>query len=99
MSATEVQFRREKIWRRLIEIIAVEFNFYGVEVDQILPTARFYEDLKWDELDLVELVMCCEGDFDVEIPDEEQEKLVTLQDVWDYLDKNVAWDFEFSPAD
>lgn len=57
----------------------------GVETDRIKPEASFLEDLGADSLDIVELVMAMEEEFEVEIPDDEAEKLKTVQNVTDYL--------------
>ena len=58
----------------------------GVESDRIKAEASFVEDLGADSLDIVELVMAMEEEFDLEIPDEDAEKLKTVQDVSDYLE-------------
>ncbi len=57
----------------------------GVEGDRIKPEASFIDDLGADSLDIVELVMAMEEEFDIEIPDEEAEKLKTVQDVYTYV--------------
>ncbi len=57
----------------------------GVEGDRIKPEASFIDDLGADSLDIVELVMAMEEEFDLEIPDEDAEKLRTVQDVTKYL--------------
>ena len=57
----------------------------GVESDRIKPEASFMDDLGADSLDIVELVMAMEEEFDVEIPDEDAEKLKTVTDVMNYL--------------
>ena len=57
----------------------------GVEGDRIKPEASFIDDLGADSLDIVELVMAMEEEFDLEIPDEEAEKLKKVQDVIDYI--------------
>ena len=62
----------------------------GVESSEVVSTASFVEDLGADSLDLVELIMALEEEFStpdrkVEIPDEAAEKIVTVQDVIDYL--------------
>ena len=57
----------------------------GVESDRIKPEASFLEDLGADSLDIVELVMAMEEEFELEIPDEEAESLKTVQNVMDYL--------------
>mgnify|MGYP003393570308 CR=1 FL=1 len=57
----------------------------GVDADRIKPEASFIDDLGADSLDIVELVMAMEEVFDVEIPDEDAEKLKTVNDVINYL--------------
>ena len=58
----------------------------GVEPERIKPEASFLEDLGADSLDIVELVMALEEEFDLEIPDEDTENLRTVQDVCNYLE-------------
>ena len=60
----------------------------GVEENEIVPTARFIEDLGADSLDTVELIMKFEDEFGMEIPETEAEKLRTVQDAIDYIEKN-----------
>ncbi len=72
---------------RIKEIIMEQL---GVEEDQITPDASFIDDLGADSLDTVELVMAFEEEFDVEIPDEDAEKIRTVQDVIDYLNSHQA---------
>lgn len=57
----------------------------GVDADRIKPDASFIDDLGADSLDIVELVMAMEEVFDVEIPDEDAEKLKAVNDVISYL--------------
>ncbi len=57
----------------------------SVELDEVIPEASFTDDLGADSLDLVELIMSMEEAFDVEIADEEAEKLLTVQDAIDYI--------------
>lgn len=59
----------------------------GVEPERIKPEASFLEDLGADSLDIVELIMTLEEEFDIEIPDEDTEGLRTIQDVCNYLEK------------
>jgi len=56
----------------------------SVEIDEVVPEASFVDDLGADSLDLVELIMAMEEAFDIEVPDEEAEKLQTVQDAIDY---------------
>ena len=67
---------------RVKEIIAKELS---VGVQQLTPEAKFIEDLGADSLDTVELIMAFEEEFDVEIPDEDAEKLRTVGDAMNYL--------------
>jgi acyl carrier protein len=57
----------------------------GVKEEEVVNTASFVEDLGADSLDTVELVMAMEEEFDTEIPDEEAERLTTVQSVIDYI--------------
>jgi acyl carrier protein len=57
----------------------------GVDADRVRSEASFIDDLGADSLDIVELVMAMEEEFDIEIPDEEAEKLKTVKDVVSYL--------------
>ncbi|MDH3216129.1 MAG: acyl carrier protein [Candidatus Krumholzibacteria bacterium] len=57
----------------------------SVNADQITNEARFAEDLKADSLDTVELVMALEDEFGLDIPDEEADKIKTVQDAINYI--------------
>lgn len=57
----------------------------GVEVGQVTPEAKFVEDLGADSLDTVELVMALEEKFQIEIPDEDAEKIVSVGDAINYI--------------
>ena len=59
----------------------------GVNADQVNPEAKFIEDLGADSLDTVELVMAFEEEFEIEVPDEEAEKLQAVGDVITYVTK------------
>ena len=61
-----------------------------VDVDSVVPTASFVEDLGADSLDLVELVMAFEEDFGLEIPDQDAETMKTVGDAIGYLDKKTS---------
>ena len=61
----------------------------GVNADQITPEAKFIEDLGADSLDTVELVMALEEEFGNEIPDEEAEKITTVQLACDYINEHL----------
>jgi acyl carrier protein len=58
----------------------------GVGEDSVTPQASFVDDLGADSLDQVELIMALEDEFDMEIPDEDAEKLKTVKDALDYID-------------
>jgi len=58
----------------------------SVSVDEVKEDAKFVEDLGADSLDVVELVMALEEKFDIEIPDDEAEKIQTLNDVVAYIE-------------
>lgn len=60
----------------------------GVKEEDVKPEASFVEDLGADSLDTVELVMALEEEFDIEIPDEEAEKITTVQSAIDYVQNN-----------
>jgi len=57
----------------------------GVDNNQVTTSASFMDDLGADSLDTVELVMALEEEFDIEIPDEEAEKIAKVQDAIDYI--------------
>lgn len=67
---------------KLIAIVAEQLH---VEETEVKPETDFKEDLRADSLDLFELVMALEEEYDVEIPTEDLEKLTTVQAVLDYL--------------
>ena len=70
---------------RLKKIVAEQL---GVDESKIVPSARFSDDLNADSLDLVEMIMSLEEEFGVEIPDEDAEKIVSVQDAIDYIDSH-----------
>lgn len=75
------------VFERLKRVIVEQL---GVEEQQVTPTASFVDDLNADSLDLVELIMAIEEEFGtpqnkLDIPDDDAEKIVTVQDVVDYL--------------
>ena len=61
----------------------------GVQEDQVTEDAKFIEDLGADSLDQVELVMALEEEFETEIPDDEAEKITTVQQAIDYITSHV----------
>ena len=60
----------------------------GVALDEVQNDSSFVDDLGADSLDTVELVMALEEEFDTEIPDDEAEKITTVQQAIDYINKN-----------
>lgn len=62
----------------------------GVDPNEITPEASFVDDLGADSLDTVELVMAFEEEFDIEIPDEDAEKLTSVGKAQEYLEKRLA---------
>jgi acyl carrier protein len=62
----------------------------GVDEGEVTGTASFVDDLGADSLDTVELVMAFEEAFSIEIPDEEAEKIKTVKDAIDYIDKHAS---------
>jgi acyl carrier protein len=61
----------------------------GVDMESVTPEASFIDDLGADSLDIVELVMTMEEEFDLEIPDEDAEKIKTVNDVVNYIKAKV----------
>jgi len=61
----------------------------GVDESEVTPTASFIDDLGADSLDTVELVMALEEEFETEIPDDEAEKITTVQQAIDYIGSHV----------
>jgi acyl carrier protein len=76
MSSTE-----ERVTKIVVEQL-------GVKAEEVKPEASFVEDLGADSLDTVELVMALEEEFETEIPDEEAEKISTVQAAIDYINNN-----------
>lgn len=72
---------------RLKKIIAEQLS---VAEEDITPEAHFIEDLNADSLDLVELIMSLEEEFGVKIPDEDADKIQTVQDAMDYLHEHMS---------
>jgi acyl carrier protein len=73
----------QEIFERVKKVIIMQLE---VPEDTVIPKASFTDDLNADSLDIVELVMAFEEEFDIEIPDEAAEKILTVQEVVDYID-------------
>jgi len=71
---------------RIKKIIAEQL---GVEEDDVVPEAKFVEDLGADSLDTVELVMALEEEFEIEIPDEDAEKIQTVASAVEFIKEKV----------
>lgn len=71
---------------RVKEIIAEQL---GVDGDQVTDNASFTDDLGADSLDTVELVMALEEEFDLEIPDEDAEKITRVKDAVEYIESHA----------
>jgi acyl carrier protein len=76
---------KDAVFEKVKEIIVDQL---GVEEDEVTPEAHFIEDLGADSLDIVELVMALEEEFGLEIPDEEAEKISTVNDAVEYIREN-----------
>jgi len=74
----------------LEKVKAVVVEKLGVEPDQVVPEARFIEDLNADSLDIVELVMGLEDEFGLEISDEEAENIRTVGDAIKFIEEKTA---------
>ncbi|MBW1649279.1 MAG: acyl carrier protein [Deltaproteobacteria bacterium] len=70
------------------QVKAIIADKLGVKEENVVPEASFIDDLGADSLDLVELIMSIEEKFDVEISDEEAEKITTYKDVLEYIKKH-----------
>ncbi len=76
-----------EILEKVKSIVADQLS---VDAEKVVPEASFADDLNADSLDSVELIMALEEAFGVEIPDEEAEKLKTVQDVLDFISSKAA---------
>lgn len=72
---------------RIKEIIVDQL---GIEESKVTPEASFVDDLGADSLDTVELVMALEEEFNLEINDEEAEKILTVKDAVDYVNQHIS---------
>jgi len=78
---------RDEILEKIREITV---DRLGVDENEVTPEASFREDLEADSLDLVELIMELEEQFGMEIPDEEAEKITTVEEAVDYVAERQA---------
>lgn len=67
------------------EVKAIVVEQLNVNADEVKEESKFVEDLGADSLDVVELVMALEEKFDIEIPDDEAEKIVTVKNAMDFI--------------
>ena len=81
----------EKTGEQSIEdkVRAIIIEQLDANADEVVPEALFVDDLGADSLDLVELVMQMEDEFDVEIPDEDAENIRTVQDAINYVQQHI----------
>ena len=77
----------EEVYEKIKGIIVEQL---GVEETAVTMEASFIDDLGADSLDIVELIMALEEEFDMEIPDADAEKVVTVGDVVDYIKDHIA---------
>ena len=77
---------QEEIFEKVKKIIVEQL---GVAETSVTMEASFIDDLGADSLDIVELIMALEEEFDMEIPDEDVEKIVSVSDVVDYIKDNA----------
>lgn len=75
-----------EVYQKVVDIIVEEL---AVDAEEITPKASFIDDLGADSLDVVELVMAFEEEFDIEIPDEDAENIQTVQNAVDYIEENL----------
>jgi acyl carrier protein len=78
--------RMASVEERVKQIIVEQL---GVDEGEVTPTASFVDDLGADSLDTVELVMAFEESFGIEIPDEDAEKIATVKDAVEYIEKHA----------
>ena len=70
------------------QVKAIVAEQLGVKAEQVTSDASFVDDLGADSLDTVELVMALEEEFEIEIPDEDAEKITRVREVVDYIEKH-----------
>ena len=88
--------RREPFWRNLVvpsteeRVIEIVCENLGVNKEQVTRNTSFIEDVGADSLDIVELVMELEEEFEITIPDEQAEKIKTVGEAIDYIEKELG---------
>ena len=75
----------DDLLKKIAEIVVDKLD---VPIEKVTENAKFIDDLGADSLDTVELIMQFEEDFDIEIPDEDAEKILSVQDALDYIKNN-----------
>lgn len=78
---------QEEVFAKVSKIVAEQLE---VDPSEVKAESNFANDLGADSLDVVELVMALEEEFNIEVPDEAAEKLLTVQSVVDYINNQVA---------
>lgn len=82
----EEQVIMSSIQERVTDIVIEQL---GLERDKVHPESKFVDDLGADSLDTVELVMALEEEFEIEIPDDEAEKITTLREAISYIEQHA----------
>lgn len=77
---------KEQVVAKVVDLIS---SSLGVSPDEIEASNSFIDDLGADSLDIVDLVILIEKEFDIEIPDEDAEKITTVQDAIDYINDHL----------
>lgn len=77
---------KDDVFERVKSIIVEQLQ---VDEDSVVPEASFVDDLGADSLDIVELIMALEEEFDIEIPDEDAEGITTVGDAVNYIKENT----------
>ncbi|HHT09841.1 MAG: acyl carrier protein [Atribacterota bacterium] len=75
------------VYSKVKEIIVDQL---GIEEEDVAPDASFIDDLGADSLDIVELIMAFEEEFDIEIPDEDAEKITSVQEAIEYIESKLS---------
>ncbi|BER92102.1 acyl carrier protein [Thermatribacter velox] len=75
------------VFSKVKEIIVDQL---GVDEDEVTPDASFIDDLGADSLDIVELIMAFEEEFDIDIPDEDAEKITTVGEAVEYIESKIS---------